>query len=95
LRVLHVDLWLGGGRVAYRPLRGSFRLTPLISTSGMSIFLQNCICFDLQGCAESSPCRRSSREGFTVFERRFSRSPWLSAAFHHLVTLVLINGSRV
>jgi branched-chain amino acid transport system permease protein len=28
-------------RVAYRPLRGSFRLAPLISAIGMSIFLQN------------------------------------------------------
>ena len=28
-------------RVAYRPLRGSFRLAPLISAIGMSIFLSN------------------------------------------------------
>ncbi|MEM1399623.1 MAG: branched-chain amino acid ABC transporter permease LivH, partial [Pseudomonadota bacterium] len=28
-------------RIAYRPLRGSFRLAPLISALGMSIFLQN------------------------------------------------------
>ena len=28
-------------RVAYRPLRGSFRLAPLISAIGTSIFLQN------------------------------------------------------
>jgi branched-chain amino acid transport system permease protein len=28
-------------RLAYRPLRGSFRLAPLISAIGMSIFLQN------------------------------------------------------
>src|SRR3546814_20844808 len=28
-------------RIAYRPLRGSFRLAPLISDIGMSIFLQN------------------------------------------------------
>ena len=28
-------------RVAYRPLRGSFRLAPLISAIGMSIFLAN------------------------------------------------------
>ncbi len=28
-------------RVAYRPLRGSFRLAPLIAAIGMSIFLQN------------------------------------------------------
>ena len=30
-------------RVAYRPLRGSFRLAPLITAIGMSIFLQNFI----------------------------------------------------
>ena len=28
-------------RIAYRPLRGSFRLAPLISAIGMSLFLQN------------------------------------------------------
>jgi branched-chain amino acid transport system permease protein len=28
-------------RIAYRPLRGSFRLAPLISAIGMSIFLEN------------------------------------------------------
>src|SRR5580658_5754568 len=28
-------------RIAYRPLRGSFRLAPLISAIGASIFLQN------------------------------------------------------
>jgi branched-chain amino acid transport system permease protein len=28
-------------RFAYRPLRGSFRLAPLISAIGMAIFLQN------------------------------------------------------
>src|SRR5271170_496639 len=28
-------------RLAYRPLRGSYRLAPLISAIGMSIFLQN------------------------------------------------------
>ena len=30
-------------RVAYRPLRGSFRLAPLISAIGMSIFLMNMV----------------------------------------------------
>jgi branched-chain amino acid transport system permease protein len=35
-------------RIAYRPLRGSFRLAPLISAIGMSIFLTNYVQF-LQG----------------------------------------------
>src|SRR5262245_53669252 len=30
-------------RLAYRPLRGSFRLAPLISAIGMSIFLMNLV----------------------------------------------------
>ncbi len=30
-------------RIAYRPLRGSFRLAPLISAIGMSIFLMNLV----------------------------------------------------
>src|SRR5437588_6741399 len=30
-------------RIAYRPLRGSFRLSPLISAIGMSIFLSNVV----------------------------------------------------
>src|SRR5690606_24086758 len=30
-------------RIAYRPLRGSFRLAPLISAIGMSSFLQNLV----------------------------------------------------
>src|SRR5246500_1567781 len=35
-------------RIAYRPLRGSFRLAPLISAIGMSIFLSNFV-QDAQG----------------------------------------------
>ena len=35
-------------RVAYRRLRGSFRLAPLISAIGMSIFLSNLV-YVLQG----------------------------------------------
>jgi len=41
---LIITTWLGIfsiERVAYRPLRGSFRLAPLISAIGMSIFLSN------------------------------------------------------
>jgi branched-chain amino acid transport system permease protein len=40
--VLGTSLWNWSiERVAYRPLRGSFRLAPLISAIGMSILLQN------------------------------------------------------
>jgi branched-chain amino acid transport system permease protein len=53
-------------RVAYRPLRGSFRLAPLISAIGMSIFLQNYVQI-LQGAREK-PMPPLVAGGFTVFE---------------------------
>jgi branched-chain amino acid transport system permease protein len=51
-------------RIAYRPLRGSFRLAPLISAIGMSIILQNYVQI-VQGArvrasTSSSPTSRSS-----------------------------------
>ena len=54
-------------RVAYRPLRGSFRLAPLISAIGMSIFLQNYVQL-LQG-ARVRPMQPVIQGGFTVMER--------------------------
>src|SRR5438874_2346029 len=53
-------------RVAYRPLRGSFRLAPLISAIGMSIFLQNYVQI-FQG-ARGKPMPPVVQGGFTVFE---------------------------
>ena len=59
-------------RIAYRPLRGSFRLAPLISAIGMSIFLQNYVQL-LQGArVKSLPpvieggFRLMESNGFTV-----------------------------
>ena len=40
-------------RIAYRPLRGSFKLAPLISAIGVSIFLQNSVAL-LQGARVKS-----------------------------------------
>jgi branched-chain amino acid transport system permease protein len=54
-------------RVAYRPLRGSFKLAPLISAIGMSIFLQNYVMI-LQG-ARGKPLPPLVQGGFTVFEQ--------------------------
>src|SRR6202040_3042960 len=54
-------------RVAYRPLRGSPRLAPLISAIGTSIFLQNYVQI-LQG-ARAKPMPPLVQGGFTVFER--------------------------
>jgi branched-chain amino acid transport system permease protein len=54
-------------RLAYRPLRGSFRLAPLISAIGMSIFLQNYVQL-LQG-ARVRPLPPVIQGGFSVMER--------------------------
>jgi branched-chain amino acid transport system permease protein len=53
-------------RVAYRPLRGSHRLAPLISAIGMSIFLQNYVQI-LQG-ARGKPIPPLVLGGFTVYQ---------------------------
>jgi branched-chain amino acid transport system permease protein len=53
-------------RVAYRPLRGSFRLAPLITAIGMSIVLQNYI-QATQG-ARPKPLQPIVRGGYTLME---------------------------
>jgi branched-chain amino acid transport system permease protein len=55
-------------RLAYRPLRGSTRLAPLISAIGMSIFLQNFVLL-LQG-ARGKPLHPAPISGgFTLMEK--------------------------
>ena len=54
-------------RLAYRPLRGSFRLAPLISAIGMSIFLQNLVQV-LQG-ARVKPLQPLISGGFELMEK--------------------------
>ncbi len=53
-------------RVAYRPLRGSFRLAPLISAIGMSLFLQNLVQI-IQG-ARVKPLQPLIPGGYTLME---------------------------
>ena len=53
-------------RLAYRPLRGSFRLAPLISAIGMSIFLQNFV--QLAQGARVKPMQPVVQGGFTFLE---------------------------
>jgi branched-chain amino acid transport system permease protein len=53
-------------RIAYRPLRGSFKLAPLISAIGMSIFLQNYVQL-LQG-ARGKPLPPIVNGGFIVMD---------------------------
>jgi branched-chain amino acid transport system permease protein len=54
-------------RVAYRPLRGAFRLAPLISAIGVSIFLSNFVQV-IQG-ARNKPTPPMIREVIVLFER--------------------------
>ena len=53
-------------RIAYRPLRGSFRLAPLISAIGMSLFLQNFVQI-IQG-ARVKPLQPLVPGGHTIME---------------------------
>ena len=69
-------------RIAYRPLRGSFRLAPLISAIGMSIFLQNYV--QLTQGARVKPMPPMIQGGFTMFEqRRLRGAAQLSADRDH------------
>jgi branched-chain amino acid transport system permease protein len=53
-------------RVAYRPLRGSFRLAPLITAIGMSIILQNFV--QLVQSARVKPLPPIITGGYTIIE---------------------------
>jgi len=78
-------------RIAYRPLRGSFRLAPLISAIGTSIFLQNYVQI-LQG-ARGKPMPPIVEGGFTVFESAgFAVRLSYLQLFIILLTVVLMTG---
>ena len=78
-------------RVAYRPLRRSFRLAPLISAIGMSIFLQNYVQL-LQG-ARVKALPPIVHGGFTLLESGgFSVQVSYLQIFILLLTLALMVG---
>ena len=54
-------------RLAYRPLRGSFRLAPLITAIGMSIVLQNYV--QIAQGARVKPLQPVITGGYTLMER--------------------------
>jgi branched-chain amino acid transport system permease protein len=54
-------------RLAYRPLRGSFRLAPLISAIGVSIFLSNFV--QVSQGARNKPIPPMVRDVIVLFER--------------------------
>jgi branched-chain amino acid transport system permease protein len=70
-------------RLAYRPLRGSFRLAPLISAIGMSIFLQNYVQL-LQG-ARVKPLQPVIRGGFELMEES-----GFTVTLSHLQIIIII-----
>ena len=78
-------------RVAYRPLRGSFRLAPLISAIGVSIALQNYVQL-VQG-ARPKPGGQIVSGGFNLFslDGFDVRISWLQIIIV-LVTVVLMGG---
>ena len=76
-------------RFAYRPLRGSFRLAPLISAIGMSIFLQNYVQL-LQG-ARVKPLKPVVTGGLTLIDSsEFSVSLSYMQIIIVLTTVVLM-----
>jgi branched-chain amino acid transport system permease protein len=78
-------------RVAYRPLRRSFRLAPLISAIGMSIFLQNLVQV-LQG-ARVKTLSPLFHGGFTLMEEQgFAVTLSTLQIFIVLTTTVLMVG---
>jgi len=70
-------------RIAYRPLRGSFRLAPLISAIGMSIFLQNYVQL-LQG-ARVRPMQPVISGGFTFME-----TPDFAVSLSYLQIIIIV-----
>jgi branched-chain amino acid transport system permease protein len=78
-------------RLAYRPLRGSFRLAPLISAIGMSIFLQNYVQL-LQG-ANVKPLQPVISGGFVFGDRSgFTVTVSYVQIIMMLMTVVLMIG---
>ena len=75
-------------RLAYRPLRGSFRLAPLISAIGMSIFLQNYV--QLAQGARVKPLQPVVQGGFTFMERPDGFTVSLSYMQIVIVVLTLV-----
>ena len=70
-------------RIAYRPLRGSFRLAPLISAIGVSIFLSNFV--QVAQGARNKPTPPMMRDVIVLFqgESGYNVAAVLQADRHH------------
>jgi branched-chain amino acid transport system permease protein len=77
-------------RIAYRPLRKSFRLAPLISAIGMSIFLQNYVQL-LQG-ARVKTLQPVVRGGFVLVAGSFPVQVTYLQLFNVALTIALMGG---
>jgi len=78
-------------RVAYRPLRGSFRLAALISAIGMSIFLQNYV--QLAQGARVKPLQPMVEGGFVLMQKgEFTVTMSYMQILIIVVTFVLMAG---
>jgi branched-chain amino acid transport system permease protein len=75
-------------RVAYRPLRSSFRLAPLITAIGVSITLQNFV--QLSQGARSKPLPPLIRGGFELTENGFVVSLSYAQILIMITTVVLM-----
>src|SRR6202142_419931 len=76
-------------RIAYRPLRGSFRLAPLISAIGMSIVLQNFV--QVSQGARVKPINAIIPGGIQIMERGgFAvRLSWMQIAIVVITVTIL------
>ncbi len=80
-------------RVAYRPLRGSFRLAPLISAIGMSIVLQEFVRIAQDGRPKPLQpivTRRLRNHEPRGGPRRIHRPAFQHADLHHSITTLIL-----
>ncbi len=75
-------------RLAYRPLRGSFRLAPLITAIGMSIVLQNFV--QLTQGARVKPLQPVISGGITVIEGMTANGPIVVQISYMQIIIILV-----
>ncbi len=75
-------------RVAYRPLRGSSRLAPLITAIGMSIFLQNYV--QLLQSARNKPMQPVVRGGFELINTLSPEGKEYIVSLSYMQTFIIV-----
>lgn len=75
-------------RVGYRPLRGSSRLAPLISSIGISIFLQNMV--QLTQGARVKSIQPLINGGIELFSHEGMRGPYMSYTQVLIITVTVV-----